>query len=334
MMKLFSLVHNENIKVFKRIRTWIMFGIMAFAVLLMAFLMHQGGQNQDWEQRAQDEIQRYEDQIEAINESMQQAENQDNSDQAQQVMPNAEEEISSIQGQIDRLESHLEEGKNPYERNVWTFMSDSTGLIALISLFVVIVAADIVASEFSWGTIKMLMIRPFTRGEILLSKFITVVLFQMIILALLFITSWLIGGMYFGFAPIDYESITFTNSGQMEAETVSIEILKIYGVEFIRLLVIASLAFMISTIMRSNTFAIGIGVFILLSGNIITGLLRQYEWGKYVLFPNLNLTQYIHNLSPPFEGMTLPFSIGVNAVYFVIFMVLTWYIFKKRDIAG
>ncbi|MFD2875395.1 ABC transporter permease [Paenibacillus rhizoplanae] len=41
-------------------------------------------------------------------------------------------------------------------------------------------AADSVAGEFTWGTIKLLLIRPWSRSKILLSKYISLVIFSLV----------------------------------------------------------------------------------------------------------------------------------------------------------
>lgn len=49
----------------------------------------------------------------------------------------------------------------------------------LNTIFTALVAADSVAGEFTWGTIKLLLIRPWSRSKILLSKYISMVLFSL-----------------------------------------------------------------------------------------------------------------------------------------------------------
>jgi ABC-2 type transport system permease protein len=79
--------------------------------------------------------------------------------------------------------------------------------------------------------------------------------------------------------------------------------------------------------------AIGIGVFLLTVGNVITMLLSRYNWSKYILFANTDLNQYIDG-KPIVDGMTMTFSIIVLIVYFVIFNVISYVGFTKRDIVA
>ncbi|UZN01022.1 ABC transporter permease [Lysinibacillus sp. MHQ-1] len=50
-------------------------------------------------------------------------------------------------------------------------------MLTLVTLFTVITAASIVSSEFSTGTIKMLLTRPMSRAKVLTSKLLTTFLF-------------------------------------------------------------------------------------------------------------------------------------------------------------
>ena len=62
-------------------------------------------------------------------------------------------------------------------------------------LLTVIVAAGIVASEFTQGTIKMLLSRPVKRWKILTSKYVTVILFGILLMLVGFIVS-ILGCVY------------------------------------------------------------------------------------------------------------------------------------------
>jgi ABC-2 type transport system permease protein len=90
---------------------------------------------------------------------------------------------------------------------------------------------------------------------------------------------------------------------------------------------------MISIVFRSSALAISISIVFLLIGTSTTQLLTQYSWAKYILFANTDLTQHIEG-RPFFEDMTMTFSLIVLLVYFVIFNLLSWGIFKKRDVAA
>ena len=103
---------------------------------------------------------------------------------------------------------------------------------------------------------------------------------------------------------------------------------------FIETFMLATMAFMISTVFRNNTIAIGLSILLLTIGSMITNIVAGYfDWAKYILFANTNLMQYI-NGSQLVEGMTMTFSVIVLLVYFVIFLALALVVFSKRDVTA
>ena len=123
------------------------------------------------------------------------------------------------------------------------------------------------------------------------------------------------------------------SGGKITEVNMIAHIVQLYGLQCISLVMMVTLAFMISTVFRNSAMAIGIGVFLLTVGNAITMLLTRYNWSKYILFANTDLNQYI-NGQPLVKGMTMTFSIIVLIVYFIIFNVISYLGFTKRDIVA
>lgn len=219
------------------------------------------------------------------------------------------------------------------DTSMWdaAFMESSI-LFLLVTIFTVVIAAGGVAEEFTSGTIKLLLIRPWSRSKILLSKYISIMLFAILFAILLFASTLLVNWICFGiFASPDLQPNFFGEEG----ENPLTYMLKYYGLTLISLVVTVTLAFMLSTIFRSSGLAIGIALFLLLGVNSFIALIAMldYKWIDYLLFIHLNLTQYLEG-NPMREGMTLGYSLGVLGVYYAIFIALTWYIFNKRDVAS
>ncbi|WP_169083605.1 ABC transporter permease [Paenibacillus sp. PL91] len=208
---------------------------------------------------------------------------------------------------------------------------ESSILFLLVTIFTVVIAAGGVAEEFTSGTIKLLLIRPWSRSKILLSKYISIMQFAILLAILLFASTLLVNWICFGINASPDVSSTFVGE---EGSNPVAYMLKYYGLTLISLVVTVTLAFMLSTVFRSSGLAIGMALFLLLGVNSFIGLIAMldYKWIDYLLFVHLNLTQYLEG-NPMREGMTLGYSLGVLGVYYVIFLALTWYIFNKRDVA-
>ncbi|OBR64331.1 hypothetical protein A7K91_12510 [Paenibacillus oryzae] len=211
---------------------------------------------------------------------------------------------------------------------------ESMLMSGLVTIFVVIVAAASVAEEFSGGTIKLLLIRPWSRSKILLSKYIAVFLYALLMSVVLFASVLLINWLIFGIGNTGIEA------AMMPAEAgsgVFVHILKFYGLKFIETIMTLTIAFMLSSMFRSSVLAVGIALFQILIVNNIASLIMflKQKWVDYVLFIHLDLTQYLSGSGMGIRpGMTLGFSLGVLAVYYVLFMALAWLVFTKRDVAN
>lgn len=220
------------------------------------------------------------------------------------------------------------------KQTVWGLMEDSTSLITLITLFTIIVAGGIVANEFSWGTIKLLLIRPASRAKILLAKYLTVCMYTFTMLLLLFMASLVVSVSLYGWGTLDTAFISSYTGTYLE-QNGFLHVLSLYLAQSVNVIILGTFAFMLSTVFRSSSLAIGFSLFLVFVGGNIVFVLSQfnYNWVKYILFANTDLLQYFYR-QPPLEGMTLSFSLIMLLVYYFSFMTLAWVIFTKRDVAA
>lgn len=233
---------------------------------------------------------------------------------------------------MERNNYYLENDIKPLDYGAWQFTLENVGLVAVVSLLTIIIGSSIISNEYKWGTIKLLLIRPVSRNVILLSKFVATFVFALLTMIFLFLISMLGGGIFFGLEGVNPNTVISTADG-FEYVPIVGEVMSEYAYRIVDLIMVSTLAFMISTIFKNSSIAVGIGVFILMGGNLITGIFSRYEWSKYLLFANLDLQQYKSG-NVLIEGMTLGFSITMLIIYFVVFVALAWTFFNKRDIVN
>ncbi|MBO0994887.1 ABC transporter permease [Bacillus sp. SD088] len=331
MSRFFRLVFNEEFKVYIRKSTWIMYIFMAVIIIGLGVMTKTVGdledkyQQDNWREVMQDENKQLEKENEEYQKKLE--ENED----AFIVGPDM--------SRVAKNNYYLENDIQPTQYGAWQFVKDNELLLSLVSLFTIIVAAGIVAQEFRWGTIKLLLIRPISRTQILLSKYISVLLFALLTLLFVFIFSWIIGALIFGVEGLNPEIIVptdiFSDNPDFTHLNVIKEIASGYGFKIVNLVMMATFAFMISAVFRNGTLAIGVAVFLMFTGNSIVAFFSKYSWSKYILFSNTNLKPYFENGGSPIaEGMSLGFSITILIVYYVVFLLLSWIFFAKRDVAG
>jgi ABC-2 type transport system permease protein len=314
---LVNLVLNENMKIYRRLRTWILVGLMAAFVLFVNFIeWHFDGksaQGDGWQEELQQENQQY-------NEILKQPKL-------------GEDDRTFYEERIAVNDYHLEQNIRSTDGTLWDGVNGSAGMMIVITIFTIIIVGDIVAGEFSSGTIKLLLIRPASRSKILVSKYISVLLFGMLLLLTLFVISIAVNGILYGFGYLDLPLISMNAEGQIVERNMVLNLWKTYMLGGVSTVMYVTLAFMISSAFRSSAMAIGFSIGALFAGNIILEALQRFDWSKYLLFANTDLTQYL--TGHPFqEGMTLSFSIGMLAVYFLVFNLVSWLIFTRRDVAA
>jgi ABC-2 type transport system permease protein len=316
-----NLILNELIKIFRRPGTYVMVGLLIIMIAVMgAFMKYQNqgvqvSENPQWEQTLKTE-----------NEALKK--------QKQQVTQGPMDQVDYFEREITINEYRIKHDLPPnQDYDLWNFVTDVSQLIQFAGLFTITIAAGIVASEFNWGTIKLLLIRPINRGKILLSKYVTVLLFGLFMLTVLFTFSALLGTVLFG---LPEEAAPYLNyfDGEVTEQPMFIHLIIYYFLQSISMVMLATMAFMISAVFRNSSLAIGLSLFLMFTGGQITRIIAmKYEWAKYILFANTDLMQYFEGV-PMLEGMTLPFSVMMLLLYFCLFLSLAFYVFQKRDVAA
>ncbi len=206
--------------------------------------------------------------------------------------------------------------------------------IFLIVMFMM-TAGVIVSEEFSKGTIKLLLIKPYKRSTILASKFITSIIVAIIVIILVLLMQFVVGGLIQGFDSFKNPTIIYdhTINNVKHINTIQYLAMQALGKAPMYILLM-TLAFAFSTIFTNSALAITISLLGYMGSSVINmlALNLKLNWIKYFVTPNWNLTEYFWGGIPTFEGITLPFSIAIIVIYMVIMLVPTFIIFQKKNI--
>lgn|GEM_PF-86798 len=343
MSSLMNLIRNENMKIYRRPRTWAMIGILILAVAFMGGVMKWDSSRNDGpapmpQQNAQTQEQPGgQAEAEKYDEAWAQDLAQQNARLQEQLNRTAEmgeEQREWMTEQIKLNQYYLDHGINPHDLTLWSYVDNSAALILLITLLTVIVAADMIAAEFSWGTIKLLLVGPASRTKVMLSKYISTMIFALMLLLICFAAAFAAGALLEGFGGINLPHLTIGADGAVHEGSMISHSLRVYGLSIVSLLMYVTMAFMISAAFRSSSMAIAFSLLFMLLGNTLTMLLSGYSWVKYLLFPNIDLSQYMEGSQPLRPEMTLGFSIGMLAAYYVVFQLVAWLLFTRRDVAA
>ncbi len=204
-----------------------------------------------------------------------------------------------------------------------------------IIVVIIMIAGTIVSEEFNKGTIKLLLVKPYTRTQILLSKFLTVLIISAFVIVSTILIQILVGGILFGFESLFEPVVVYNLSTNAIQE---INIFAYLGIQTLTqlpiIILLATLAFAISTIFSNSALAITVSLLGYMGASIINQLAIAYNltFMKYFVTMNWDLSQYLFGGLPYMEGMNLITSIIICVVYLLIMLIPTFIIFKKRNI--
>ena len=248
------------------------------------------------------------------------------------------------QKQYNKALENREESKYIIETGIDVNKTDSLKFILqnfysqfgiFLIVVIIMIAGTIVSEEFNKGTIKLLLVKPYTRNKILASKFITTLIIIAFVIITTIIMQILAGGILFGFDSLNLPVIAYNFNTNVLQE---INIFAYLGIQTLMqlpmIILLATLAFAISTIFSNSAIAITISLLGYMSSAIINQLIIGYNisFMKYFVTMNWDLSQYLFGSLPNMQGMNMLMSIITCIIYLAIMLIPTFIIFKKRNI--
>ena len=231
------------------------------------------------------------------------------------------------------IENHEDINKGNDLRGILSRFFNEFGLFIIV--IVIMIAGTIVSEEFNKGTIKLLLVKPYSRNKILLSKFITILIMIVFSIAVIVGMELIIGGIIFGFDSLSIPMLEYNFNTNMLEE---INVFAYLGIQILAqlpiILLLATLSFALSTIFTNSPVAIALPLLGYMGASIINQLAIQYNIGflRYFVTLNWDFTQYLYGSMPLMEGLTPIFSVIICIIYFIIMIIPTFVIFKKKNI--
>lgn len=204
----------------------------------------------------------------------------------------------------------------------------------LILIFSIMIAGGIVSDEFNKGTIKSLLIVPHKRSKILFAKYISIIIMILLIIGVLIVSELLIGGILMGFSSLSIPVVVYNITDS------ALEIINIFGYLGLQILanlpqiiLLATLAFACSVIVNSTAFSIVIPFCGIIASELINGFALVYDIKilNYFVTTNWEFTVYLFG-GTSIYGNSLLHAIIVCLVYLLIMLVVTFIVFKRKDI--
>ena len=204
----------------------------------------------------------------------------------------------------------------------------------LILVFGIMIGGAIVSEEYNKGTIKSLLITPYKRSTILLSKFISVILLTILFIVIAYLMQTVIGGIFLGFGSLSNHVVEY-NLATKSLEVMSVfKYILLYTIANLpQILLLVTLAFAVSTIIGNTALAIVITFAGVIGSSIINMFASMYKIKvlNYFVTTNWNFNYYLFGGTNPY-GPSITQAIIVCLVYFLIMIITSFIVFNKKNI--
>lgn len=319
------LVENEVLKLWKRRRFRLVLLILVALIGTIVFGQSRGRErfrsSKDWRIDTQERVARMRNWL------------------RQGRMPDSQK--NWMQFEIERLQYHLDRDVDPEAVSgpLFTRGFANAGSYLLLHLLSIVFAADVVSSEFSQGTIKLLLTRPVGRRRVLASKLVALLLAIGLTVLLGGVVAYLFGGLAYGYrgwaAPIltgfRQTAGTFDPSA-VRAVPLWQDTIAVFGLAWFATAIVGIIGFLTSVLLRSTAASMGTMFAALILGTILPRLAPTWSFQKYLFPTNLPLPDYYSGSPPPIPGMTLPFSVATLAVWGAAAVIAAFAVFLRRDV--
>lgn len=275
------------------------------------------------------------------------------------------EDIENANTAILKDQYYLDNNINPYDETgdtVFSAFLDTKAFIEMIIVFMIIavVTGDIVSSEYSPATIKMLLAKPVSRFKILLSKFIAIFVSNVFLIIIPQVLLFIVFGIADGFpnmsSPVgvgtvyQYDKTVMAQNNQIGLSPVvgSTQIVSyakyfmyVTGMDILFIATCVSMCFLISVLIKNSGIAIGssVGIGLVMSIVGIMALQGALPDALQKISPYFPMTyassdmlvygllaKRINNPS-----ITIGMGIGVFIIYTLICFAISSLVFMKRD---
>lgn len=248
---------------------------------------------------------------------------------------------ASLNIKIQQNQYYLDNNINPISPSAAKFSVKlmEQSITILLPLLIIILAGDSVCGEFSSKTIKVLLTRATPRWKILLSKYLSLLILFSIVILEMAVFSILISGFLFNnwgfYEPVatGFNSVNGTLDVSNVIKVTQLQyLILVYSLGWFVSVVVGTISFMISVLVRNSATSIGIMMATLIGGGFLQLFLSDWPIVKYFFVINLNLPQYLTGSYTPISGMSLIFSTLILLCWGIGALIVSFSVFTKQDV--
>lgn len=212
--------------------------------------------------------------------------------------------------------------------------------VIIAVILVVIIGGGIVATEFSSGTVRLLLIRPVKRGKVLLSKLLSLFVIGFSVVAVCTVLLSISSGIAYGFDTVATPILKYIDGNVVESSFLTY-LLSNMAISFSSLIFMIGVVFSVTTLAKNTALAVAVSMILYIGAlplTMIFGMLKM-NFIQSTFIPYMNVS--ILNLAPSFKTMLfenhgMVLNEGFAAIQLILISIvlitISFVVFSKKDI--
>ena len=245
----------------------------------------------------------------------------------------------------DYLQVFAFNSNSDLKTNVYDYMYFALKICTLlIIIFTMFMVASIISSEQDNGTIKLLLIRPFSRGKILSAKLLATFFFSICFMLFCIIITFIGGTLTFGLPAISQVLLTFNATTTFTLHPAVVMLIFVISciLDIVFYLLVSA---MLSVLFKSYVGAVTTSLLLIIIVTVLSAFLPNTIAYTFLPFTSISLFRFFGNsflptgtdvinlffLTPISPFMSIFTSLIISTVFSIIVYIITFSVFKKRD---
>ena len=222
--------------------------------------------------------------------------------------------------------------KGDYTANNMILMfSHATFITAMVLL---ILSSSVVAEEYNKGTIKQLLVKPYSRTKIVISKMLAILITIILFTFVYNIFSVIILSFYYGDLSTLFTNdvlYDYTINKPFELSYI-LEALISFVYSLPSLILLGLFTFAMAVLTTNTAFPLGLGFCAYISESLFPVYMRRFKILSYAPTVNYNFDSYMWGRVSDLEDIFLTKSIIISVISFIVLFTIAIIVFNKRDI--
>ena len=226
-----------------------------------------------------------------------------------------------------------------FHEEVKNDLSISDTIVLFLSIYIIILASSSFGYEYDKNTIKLILLNKRDRVSLVLSKFISLLIVSLYLSFTVYIVN-LLTTMIIHNIDLYSVNVLISGNGNISEKSLLFE----HTIEYMKLLVpwilLISISLFMGLVFKGSTLSSSIGIFLLLSGTLVTELFLDLKIKvvEYTFLPYLDFTIFkdkvtliLYNIE---RDINLSFVNGtfIIIIYSIIILLLCSLIFRRREL--